>query len=46
MSRQDETYRKNRYSRSGRANQLETGGYHGGQVNAQKDNSDSKDWRP
>jgi len=38
MSRQDETYRKNRYLGSGRANQFETAGYHDWQVNVQKDN--------
>jgi hypothetical protein len=42
MSREDETYRKHRYSGSSRANQFETASYHGWQVNAQKDNSDSQ----
>jgi hypothetical protein len=46
MSREDKTYRKNRYPGRGRANQFEAASHHRWQVDAREDNSDSKDWRP
>jgi hypothetical protein len=46
MSRQDETYSKDRYFGSGRADQFETAGDHSWQVDARKDNSNPQGLAP
>jgi hypothetical protein len=46
MSCQHETHGKDRYTGSGRANQLQRACYHNWKMNARERNSNTKDWTP